>query len=257
MNTSFSHLKAAICLGIFLGTILPAQAQPNAQGNSPSAQEVVDRFIKSIGGREAFLKLESQHAKGRFEMPEQGISGPLEVFSAKPDNLLVKITLGPIGEISTGFNGEVAWLMNAATGPMLLEGKQREQIKEQADFYAVLRDPENYTSMENLGKTQFEGKETYELKLVKKSGQELTEYFDVETGLLAGFKARQETELGPMLVTNLVNEYKQFGDVRVPTKMIQKIGPIEQVMTINSVEFNKVDPKVFELPPEIKALTRE
>jgi hypothetical protein len=37
----------------------------------------------------------------------------------------------------------------------------------------------------------------------------------------------------------------------------QKMMGLESVMTINSVSFDPVDPKVFDLPPQIAALVKQ
>jgi hypothetical protein len=246
-----------VVLAAGLWTALPMRGQePIGTGDSdlPSAQSVIQKFVAAIGGKEEFLKLSSQHLKGAYSMPAQGISGGLEVLAAKPNKLLITIEMGDLGKVSSGFNGEVAWMVSPATGPMLLEGAQMEQIKEQADFYSILHDPKDFKSMETVRKTNYAGKEAYELRLVRKDGREVTEYYDVESGLELGFSQKQDSPLGSMVVTNTVGEYKQFGTVRLPTRIAQVMGPIEQVMTVTSVEFNTVDDSVFKTPPEIKAL---
>src|SRR5690349_21382573 len=41
----------------------------------PSAKEVLEKFAKELGGKEAFLKHQSQHAKGTIDMPAQQVKG--------------------------------------------------------------------------------------------------------------------------------------------------------------------------------------
>jgi hypothetical protein len=144
--------------------------------------------------------------------------------------------------------------MNALMGPMLMEGKMLEQVREQANFNAVLHDEKDFKSMETVELTQYQGQECYKLKLVKTSGQEITELYETKTGLLIGFTGAQESPLGLVTVTNLLSEYKKFGDVLFATKTIQQMGPMEMTMKIGSFEFDKVEDTVFELPPQIKAL---
>ena len=110
--------------------------------------------------------------------------------------------------------------------------------------------------METVEATKFEGKDCYKLKLVRKNGHETIEFYDVKTALLNGTMSTQDSALGALPVTSIVGEYKEFGGVKMPTKISQKIGPAEQVMTINSVENNKVADSEFELPEAIKALVK-
>ena len=108
--------------------------------------------------------------------------------------------------------------------------------------------------METVEVTNFEGKYCYKLKLVRKNGHETIEFYDVKTALLNGSMSTQDSALGALPVTSIVSEYREFGNVKMPTRIQQKIGPAEQVMVITSVENNKVADAEFVLPAPIKAL---
>jgi hypothetical protein len=140
---------------------------------------------------------------------------------------------------------------------MVLEGKALEQSREQARFDAVLHDASEYKSMQTVERTTFEGKECYKLKLVRRSGQEVTEYYQVDTGLLAGSAETQETPLGPIAATAIASDYRKFGDVLFATRLVQKMGPLSQVMTFEKMEFNTVEDAKFDLPEAIKALVKK
>ncbi|MBM3839070.1 MAG: hypothetical protein FJ398_14100 [Verrucomicrobia bacterium] len=264
-NFTNHNLAAVLGLAVYLhsAALFEAAAQadkPKETGSSaklPAASEVIAKFLKAIGGKEAYLKIQSQHAKGKFEMPAQGLTGDLEVFHKRPNKLLVKVNIPAMGDVLTGFDGKVAWSLNAAMGPMLMEGKQLEQMRDQADFDSILHAEGDYKSMETLELAQFEKKECYKLKLVKKNGQEVTEFYDVKTGLLAGMIMTQESPFGPVQATNVLEEYKKFNDVLFATKVTQRMGPIEQTMILSQYELNKVEDSKFELPEQIKALVKK
>jgi hypothetical protein len=258
---SWARLLAALLIsGLSVASLARGQTPPSpaVEGNGPlpPAKEILARFVKEIGGRAAVEEIKSQHITGKVDMGGQGITGPLEVFAKRPDKILVKINLPGIGEMLQGFDGKVGWGVNAVTGPMLLEGKMLEQLREQSVFDSVLHEDQEFKSMETVGKTQFEGKECYQLKLVRHSGQEVTEFYDVQSGLLMGSSQVQETPLGAIAVTGVVGDYRKFGAVLFATRMTQKIGPLAQVMTFERMEFNRVDDSVFDLPASIKALTQ-
>jgi hypothetical protein len=223
----------------------------------PTAEEVLNRHAKEIGGRAAFAKYESQHVKGTIEMPAQKISGKMEVFAARPNKLVMKVTMPGLGEVTTGYNGTVGWMSTAITGPMLLEGKMMEEVVTQADFDHALHDPADYKVMELLGKEQFNGEECYKLKLVHRGGFASTEYFSVKSGRQVGFTATQQTQFGPVTATTIVSDYKKFGDLVVPAKTIQKASGIETVMTIEETTYNQVDPSMFQTPADVQTLLEQ
>lgn len=252
---SFSFAPFLVALGLLTVTGFVSAAETPAK--TPAAREIMDRFVREIGGAEAFKKIESQHMKGKFEMGGQGITGNLEVFAKRPDKLLIKINMPGVGDLLQGFDGEVGWSLNPVTGPMVLEGKMLAQLKEQARFDAVLHAEGDLKSAKVEGITPFEGKDAYKVKVVRKSGQEAVEYYDVKSGLLVGSSEIQETPLGSIAATGMVSDYKKFGDVLFATRLTQKMGPLAQVMSFDSVEFNTVDDAVFELPEQIKALIKK
>jgi hypothetical protein len=62
--------------------------------------------------------------------------------------------------------------------------------------------------------------------------------------------------MGPMTVSNVESGYKKFGPLTQATVLTQKIMGVEQKITIDAVEYDKVDPSVFEPPAPIKALIK-
>jgi hypothetical protein len=244
-------LLAAAALGFFTPAVLAAESA--AKEKLPSATEILQRYAKAIGGEEAFMKHKSQHSKGSVQMQAQGLTGKMDVYAMRPNKLLIKMNLAGIGELNTAYDGTNGWLHSALTGAMLLEGKMLEQVAAQADFDQSLHRPQDYKTMEVLGVEEFNGEECYKLKLAHKTGFESTEYFSKKDGLQKGFTATQESPLGAITATTVVSEYKKFGDLFLPSKVSQKAAGIETVMTIDTIEFDKVDPSMFEPPAEVKA----
>lgn len=228
----------------------------DAEKESPTAVQILKRFSKEIGGEQAFLKHNSQHATGTVEMRGQNLKGTMEVFAARPDKLKMVVTMEGIGGITTAFDGTIGWMVNPLIGPMLLEGKMLDQIKSEADFDHTLHKPEDYKTIELQGKEEFNGELCYKLHLVHKTGFDSIEYFSVKTGLQKGFVATQDTPLGPVKATTYVSDYQHFGDLYVPSKMIQNVSGMETVMTISKMEFDNVPKDTFEPPAQIQALLK-
>ncbi len=226
----------------------------SAGAKLPSARAVLDKYIEAFGGRDALLKHDSQHVKGKFELAAQGLKGDMEVWAAKPNRLSIKIELAGFGTIQSGFDGTIAWSVDPAMGPQILKGRQLEQLRHEADFLAALHEDKNFKSMEVLEQIQFENQECYKLKLVRQAGDEVIEFYNVKTGLMAGSIAPQETPLGSIKVTNVTGEYKKFDGLLLATVSTQKMMAINTTITMEAVDFAPVDAKVFLLPDSIKAL---
>jgi len=235
----------------------PSQAKaPDAALKLPSARSIIDRYITAIGGRKAILSHSSSHATGTMSVPGSGMTGTLEIYGAKPNKSLVKINIGGIGEVLEGFDGKIGWSMSPMTGPRLTEGKELEEKVFDADFYSDLHDEGRYTSMTTVDKVTFDGRACYKISLIRKSGAEDFDFYEVETGLKAGALGTRESQMGPMNVTQVHSDYKKFGGMLVPTTLKQSAMGVQQILSLTAIEFDKVDPSVFELPAPIKALVK-
>ncbi|HTR24310.1 MAG TPA: hypothetical protein VMI10_10020, partial [Terriglobales bacterium] len=86
----------ALC-GMTLALSLPAFAQSPAEAPSdskpvpsskaaalPTADQILDRYVKAIGGREAWKKLTSRVSSGTIDVPAMNLSGTIEIREKAP-----------------------------------------------------------------------------------------------------------------------------------------------------------------------------
>jgi len=251
----------AVLMALLATTVLSAAQAPapaaQAAATLPSADEILKKYRTAIGGEEAIRKHTARSVKGTFEIPAQGMKGDLSVVAAAPNFIRMVVTLPGLGELQRGFDGKLGWSIDPAIGPRLLEGRELDEFRHSADFYDELHEPAKFRSITVVGRTQFEAQDVYELKLVRDSGFEYTEFFSVESGLMVGGKLNASSQMGQMPMTSVITEYKPFDGLLVPTVTRQRMMGLEQVMTVASVSFDAVDPKTFDLPPAIAALAAQ
>jgi hypothetical protein len=255
------YAMAALCLvtfatPVFAQTAAAPQTQPKPAGDLPSAQSLIDRHIQATGGAAALKARKSSHATGTISIPSQGMTGTVEMFAMRPNKVLVKQEIKGIGNGAEGFDGTTAWASSPMTGPMLVTGPELEQKKLDYDFDAMLNPMARYSAMKTLEKTTFDGRDVYKVSMTRKEGGEDIEFYDSNTGLKAGSITTRKGPMGEMTVTSTTTDYKKFGGVLVPTTIKQAVTGIEIVMTFTTFEFDTVDPSVFALPAEIKALIK-
>ena len=87
-----------------------------------------------------------------------------------PDRILIRITLGGLGELQRGYDGEVGWSTDPAVGPRVLTGRELDETRCAADFYADLYAASDYSSMSVVRRETFEGHDCFTVKLVRVSG---------------------------------------------------------------------------------------
>jgi hypothetical protein len=234
----------------------PPARPPGGTAPLPEAHSILNRHLEAVGGRAALMSYHSTIVTGTFSVPSAGLSGSLALYAARPNKSLLKLSLAGVGEVSEGFDGTHGWSMSPMTGPMLLEGQQLEDRRFDAEFLGELRREERYSSMSTLERTDFEGRPCYRVRLVRKTGGEDIEFYDVESGLKAGSVTTRETPMGAVTVTTVEADYRRFGRLLHPTTVRTDMGPLRQVVTITSVEYDTVPASTFDLPPDVKALLR-
>lgn len=239
-----------------LGALIaaPVSAQQPAAASLPSALELHNLYVKAIGGADVIKKHSSMHFTGKFEVPAAGMSGNVESWNSE-GKLLTVVEFPGIGQIRTGYDGVTAWQIHPAQGPMLITGKQLDQMKQQSDLLAVLTPDKYVKTRETVEKTSFGGKDAYKVKIVLHNGEEYFEFYDVSTALNLGSIRKTETPMGAIDATTVITEYKTIDGQMVPTQMKQSAMGVEQVVSVTNMMFMPVDKATFELPKEIKALT--
>lgn len=247
MKSLSSAVLALTALAVGAG---PVSAQ------RPRGAELHARYVAAIGGKAAIEKQTSRRMWGKFEVPSQGLIGPIEMAMAAPGKLFTRAEIPGFGEQLSGYDGETAWSMNPAMGPMLIDGKALEQLKQQADFHAELH-PEKYiASRETTGEAEHGGKACWVVKVTTTWQETYTECYDKATGLLAAAIRKQSTPMGEIESTTLLTEYKAFDGLLMPTLIRASSMGIEQVIRVDSVSTRPIPDSVFELPPAVKALKK-
>ncbi|HKK93326.1 MAG TPA: hypothetical protein VJ925_07810 [Longimicrobiales bacterium] len=250
MKMSFRSLRHG---AVALTALAALPAVVSAQ-DLPPAEEVIDRYVEAIGGRDAALQSMSARTVGSFSMPAMGVTGDLTVLTGEDGQMYTSVTIPGMGEMRSGYTGEVGWSVDPLTGPRLLDGAELDAMREQADDRYAVRDPALFTSVTTVGENEYDGEACWEVAYVWVSGRESSECFSKETGLLIASTSTQESPMGSVDVVTRMSDYQQFGDLFLPTTMRQSAMGQEQVMTIESVEFGTVDASDLEPPAAILTL---
>lgn len=249
-----SPLVASTRRLVLLGAAVAAPSVLAAQqGSLPPARQLIDKYIAAVGGKPAILAHKSQRVKGTFEVPAQGMTGEYELLAARPNLMSMKMNIPGVGEITSGYDGTVAWSNNPMQGPRVMTGKELDALKESGPD-AELRDPSVLASAETVEKTTMAGQSCYKVKLVWKSGRTTFDCYNVDNGLLVAQSASQESPMGTIEVQTTLSDYKDFGGVKRAATRMQEMMGMQQIMTIKSIEYDVVPSTAFELPKEIKAL---
>jgi hypothetical protein len=246
-----------VAVAVALVTSLLGALSPQEQVALPQAREVIDRYVEALGGKDALASHPGRHAVGTMEVPAQGVTADIEIFSAPPNKMRMNIEIAGMGSVTSGFDGEVAWAINPALGPMVLDGRMLDQLRQQADWQGALHPETFVASAETVEETEFEGQQCYKLKIVTSWEEEYFEFFNAGTGLLVGIERTTASPMGEVPTTTVLSDYREIDGLLVPMKSAQRMLGFEQVVTMSQVTAEELADSVFALPAEIQALTEE
>src|SRR5262245_24738911 len=101
----------------------------------PSADEILEKYVKALGGKEAIEKTTSRSAKGSFEIEAMNLTGTFEHYQKAPDKFANLFTIPGVGGGGQVFDGAKGWDSNPMTGLRELSGEELATLKREADFY--------------------------------------------------------------------------------------------------------------------------
>ena len=254
-RTRLGPSTAILTLALTSSFLLPALAPTQAEAqNLPAAAELIDRHLDAIGGAEQVSERMASSARGTFSMAAAGLQGDMEVHSSAQGQMLVRITIPGVGEILSGYDGNVAWDIDPFQGPRVLSGAEAEQRAMQVDLGYYLRSAETFPTRETVERTEMGGEACYRVRLVTASGSESFDCYSAETGRMVATEMTVETMGGPVNSLTLFRDYQDFGGMMVATRTEQTVMGMQQVLTIDELEFGEPDASLFELPAPIRTL---
>lgn len=244
---------------VFLGSSAPqvlAQAVPPAKAvaapaETPSVQEILDRYVSALGGRAAIEKLTSRVLKGRVEYTSLDLKGEVEIASKAPDKARLTFYF-PGGVVEEGYDGTVAWEAPIPEVVRTLRGERAAESKIDSQFYADLRIAELFPQLKVVGTEAVDGRPAYVVEGVPAEGNRRWFYFDVKTGLLVrhDFEGREASLVGRY--STYLRDYRAIDGVKLPMTIQQKGEGVDWTIRFTTVQHNvPLDDARFKKPKAV------
>jgi len=235
---------------IVFASVAPVWPQPE---QLKTADAVLDRYKHALGGADAIAKVQSLTVHGEFE--GTGMNGKASfVYYAKPFKTLMKVTREDGSQVTSGFDGSVSWSIDSQ-GAAMDKDTALEAVRRDADLQYALHQPDYFNNLDFAGVTDFEGRRCYWLHGTTHWGKDNNQFYDVETGLLAGYRFQSDDRSAAATIA-LFQDYKNFGGPLMATKLTFRSGERSRIFHYTSVTYQPLADSLFELPPAVKALLK-
>ncbi len=211
---------------------------------SQTADEVIDKYITAIGGKENWKKINTMKMDGQVEV--QGIEIPftLQAVHGKGMRTDGEFQGNSFIDITTPTKG---WSQNPMAGKATLQPMSEDELKQKLDELD-LQGPfidykEKGNTVEFLGKDEEDGNEYYKIKLTTKNNNETTYFFDTKTYLVYKQETISKQQGQDMKVVVKSLDYQTVdGGVKMPFKMDQGMMVlVAKKYTLNGA----IDEKIF------------
>ena len=215
----------------------------------PAVEQILDKYLRAIGGETVHKKLISRVMKGKFEIPEEGVIGSIEHEAMAPDRLKVtlkaQIKNGKRFESLTVFDGAAGWeFYPTIDGGRELTGEELTAIKRDAEFYREIEIKEHYPKMKLKGKERVGKRAAYVVEATPREGNPEKLYFNAQTGLLIRIvDANNDIYF---------DDYREVDEVKLPFivhisssaagKFIARFDEIRHNIPIEEAQFKNNDP---------------
>lgn len=224
----------------FLAVALSAGINATAQ----TADEIVDKNITAMGGKEKLASLNSVRFTG--SMSTQGMDIPLTITRVHQVGMRVEFeVMGTSNyQIANTKEGWTFMPIQGMSSPIQMEEEQYKSFESQLDLQGALYNyKEKGTTIEYIGKEKVDGAEAYNLKVTLKSGKVSNYFIDTKTNFLIKTSSKVNANGEEMEVTNSLSNYKANADgYMFPYTSVSMQGPI----TFEKIETNiKVDESIF------------
>lgn len=223
----------SLCL---LATAFIAKAQ--------TADEIVNMYIKAIGGADAWKKINSVKLEGTMQVQGAEVTVTQTVLHGKGSRQEISV-MGMTGY--TTITPTAGWNFMPFQGQTAPEAMTAEDIAEQQDqldAQGILIDyAQKGHTVEYLGKDDVEGTECYKLKINKKGGKPETYYIDTKSNYLIRSVSIQKANGQEVETTTNFSNYEKLPEgIVVAKSMTLPFGELNFTkFTINGT----VDESIF------------
>jgi len=231
---------------------------PNAITIAPDRQSIVDqvfeKYLQALGGRQRLESIKSFAAKGTYEGSNTGAGSqfPLEIFVRAP-NQRAQIIRGPDGENVKTYDGQGAWVaerwrplpLMALTGGNL-DGARLEAL---AWFPASIRSA--FTEWQSSN-TRIDNQMVQILQGSRAGSVPVNFYFDT-SGLLIRIVRWNRTAIGTVPTQIDYSDYREVSGIKIPFHTVVTWTDGKDTLRLNEVAANvAIDATRFARPAPFK-----
>lgn len=226
---------------LVLATLLVVAPSLLAQ-SAPTADDVIARYIKTVGGADKIQSIGTLRRTGKFT-GDDGFQAIVIEESTRPNKVREEFSIQGMTGVNA-YDGANGWKIDPFGGkkdPESLSEEELRSIVEDSDFdEPLINYKQKGNKVELIGMDQVEGTDVYKLKVTLKSGDTRYYYMDTDSCVPIKYETKRMIRGTAQESETTLGDYKQVGGWYLPFSMEtrQKGSSGSQKITFDKIEFN-------------------
>src|SRR5687768_3986846 len=227
-------------------------AKPAAPAEKlPSVKEILDKYVKAVGGRAAIEKIKSRSLTGTVEITPMNLKGTFESYSAPEGKSYSKTILTGVGDMLEGTDGKTAWAVNPFQGNREKAGAELAQSKLINDFYRDLKLEKLFPKMELKGIEKVGEKDAYVIIASAEGVPAETWYFDTKSGLMLRSDVTAVAPEGNQPISFFFEDYRPVDGLMVAHRIRNQMPSFVLTITVSETKHGlPIDEAKFARPKQ-------
>ena len=242
-------LKRIASLVLFVAVLGLGQDKPEF-----TVDQVVENHVQALGGIEKMHAIHSFSATGQASMMDGRIQAPMVMQMKRPSSMRVEMMVRN-KQIVQAFDGNTAWMINAATGSDRAKRATAEEAEEMKnssdiDFSSLVDYRAKGNTVELAGLEDIDGRAAFKLKITKRNGRVEYDYLDSKTFLPVKTATKRKQMGTEVTIEAYPSDFRPVSGVLFPFQVDQKRdGKLLVRLTIEKVDVNTdLTDAVFRIP---------
>jgi len=229
-----------------------------AAATTPTANDIIARYVERVGGTDRIRAVSTLRRTGTLTSPS-GREAVVVRESKRPGKVREEFSLQGMTGINA-YDGATGWKVSPFQGkkdPETLGEEELKAIVEDADFDDPLIDAAaKGNQVESLGKDEFEGTDTYKLRVVLKDGDVRTYFMDADSYVPIKIETKRTIRGADQETETVLGDYKEVNGWLLPFSLETgaKNSEAKSKITYQRIEANvPIDDARFAPPTALAA----
>lgn len=205
--------------------------------NSISASEIIESYLKAIGGKEEVKKVTSIYAVVGLEMMGRTFEGVEKKMN--PNLQMMELKMGTTTVMKSVFDGKSGFQQQGPQKKDLTEKEIKEALDEKGIIPQLYYITNSDYKTDYLGLGKVDDEDTYRLKVVMPSGRTSLQEYSVKTGLLIKEETTSVQGDAEIPMTVEYKNYKKFGTLILPTEINRNAGGQVIPLKYSNIKLNE------------------